>query len=39
MTQKTGHNMRVDNDLWSDNRFPKLDVGGSNPLARFIAKR
>ncbi len=39
MSQKTGYNIRVDKDLWNDNRLPKLDVGGSNPLARFDAKR
>jgi len=36
MSQKTGYNVRVDKDLWNDNRLPKLDVGGSNPLARFF---
>jgi len=28
MSQKTGYNVRVDKDLWNDNRLPKLDVGG-----------
>ncbi len=27
MSQKTGYNIRVDKDLWNDNRLPKLDVG------------
>jgi len=28
MSQKTGYNVRVDKDLWNDNRLPKLDVSG-----------
>ena len=37
MTQKTGHNICVDKELWSDNRLPELDVEGSNPLGLQIS--
>jgi hypothetical protein len=36
LAQKSGCNYLKKKDLSSESRIPKLDVGGSNPLARFF---
>jgi hypothetical protein len=38
LTQKTRSNHLSDMALRADERFPKLDVVGSNPIARFLPK-